>query len=48
MAARFGCTIVPVSTVGEDDIIDVCSLPDAILGSISYFPIRLEQHAPNK
>lgn len=23
MAARFGCTIVPVSTVGEDDIIDI-------------------------
>jgi len=23
MAARFGCTIIPVSTVGEDDIINV-------------------------
>lgn len=23
MAARFGCTIVPVSTVGEDDLLDV-------------------------
>ncbi|KAG0599609.1 hypothetical protein M758_12G165200 [Ceratodon purpureus] len=23
MAARFGCTIVPVSTVGEDDLIDI-------------------------
>ena len=23
MAARFGCTIVPVSTVGEDEIINV-------------------------
>ena len=24
MAARFGCTIIPLATVGEDDLIDVC------------------------
>lgn len=31
MAARFGCTIVPVSTVGEDDLFNVRILwPDMI------------------
>jgi hypothetical protein len=23
MAARFGCTIIPISTVGEDEILNV-------------------------
>ena len=30
MAARFGCTIVPVSTVGEDDLIDVSIIPSLL------------------
>ncbi len=26
MAARFGCTIIPISSFGEDEVLDVCFL----------------------